>query len=76
MNVGAAHATGDILVFLHADTFLPTNALTLIKTSLEDKRYVGGAFTLQIQSQISFLRAIAVYSTLRSQLTRVRTEIK
>ena len=70
MNVGAAHATGDILVFLHADTFLPANALSLIKTSLEDKRYVGGAFTLQIQSQISFLRAIAVYSTLRSQLTR------
>jgi len=70
MNVGAAHATGDILVFLHADTFLPANALSLIKTSLEDKRYVGGAFSLQIQSQISFLRAIAVYSTLRSQLTR------
>jgi rSAM/selenodomain-associated transferase 2 len=70
MNEGAAHATGDILVFLHADTFLPPNALSLMKTTLENKRYVGGAFTLKIQSQISFLRAIAAYSTLRSQITR------
>ena len=34
MNAGAAHATGDILVFLHADTFLPTNALLLIQKTL------------------------------------------
>jgi rSAM/selenodomain-associated transferase 2 len=70
MNEGEAHATGDILIFLHADTFLPPNALSLMKTTLENKRYVGGAFTLKIQSKISFLRAIAVYSTLRSQITR------
>ena len=70
MNEGAAHATGDFLVFLHADTFLPPNALSLIQSTLENKRYVGGAFTLQIQSQISFLRAIAAYSTLRSQISR------
>jgi glycosyltransferase involved in cell wall biosynthesis len=31
MNEGAAHATGEILVFLHADTFLPPNAFSLIK---------------------------------------------
>ncbi len=70
MNEGAAHATGDILVFLHADTFLLPNALSLIQSALQNKRYVGGAFTLQIQSQISFLRVIAAYSTLRSQISR------
>lgn len=70
MNEGAAHATGDILVFLHADTFLPSNALPLMRTALENQPYVGGAFTLQIQSQISFLKAIAIYSTLRSHITR------
>jgi rSAM/selenodomain-associated transferase 2 len=69
MNEGAAHAKGDILIFLHADTFLPNNALSLIQTALEDERYAGGAFTLQIQSQISFLRMIAAYSTLRSKIT-------
>jgi rSAM/selenodomain-associated transferase 2 len=70
MNEGAAHATGDILIFLHADTFLSPNALTIIKTTLQNKTYVGGAFTLKIQSKMLFLRAIASYSTLRSQFTR------
>jgi rSAM/selenodomain-associated transferase 2 len=70
MNEGAAHATGDILVFLHADTVLPSNALSLIRTTLENERYVGGAFTLHIQSQNLLLKMIALASTLRSQLTR------
>jgi rSAM/selenodomain-associated transferase 2 len=70
MNKGAAHASGDILVFLHADTFLPLNAFSLIQTALENDHYVGGAFTLQIQPQTTFFRMIAAYSTLRSQITR------
>lgn len=70
MNEGAAHATGEILVFLHADTFLPPNAFSLIKKTLDHERYVGGAFTLGIQSQNSLLKIIASLSTLRSRLTR------
>lgn len=70
MNVGAAHASGDILVFLHADTTLPTNALLLIRKSLQNEQLVGGAFTLQIQSPRVSLRMIAAFSTLRSQITR------
>lgn len=70
MNEGAAHATGEVLVFLHADTFLPSNAFSLITTTLEDERFVGGAFTLGIQSQNFLLKMIALLSTLRSRLTR------
>ena len=70
MNAGAALAHGDILIFLHADTFLPSNALSVIKETLENKQLVGGAFTLQIQPQTAFFRMIATYSTLRSQITR------
>jgi rSAM/selenodomain-associated transferase 2 len=70
MNAGAALAHGDILVFLHADTFLPTNALSVIKKTLENKKLVGGAFTLQIQSQKRIFKIIAAYSTFRSQITR------
>lgn len=70
MNAGAALSTGDILVFLHADTFLPTNALTVIEETLENKQLVGGAFTLRIQSHNPLLRLIAVFSTFRSQITR------
>jgi rSAM/selenodomain-associated transferase 2 len=70
MNLGAAHASGDILVFLHADTILPTNALMVIDETLQNENLVGGAFTLQIQSKKHLLHMIAVYSTLRSRLTR------
>jgi len=70
MNAGAARATGDILVFLHADTILPTNALLLIQKTLQNKQLVGGAFTLQIQSHNTLLRMIAAFSTFRSQITR------
>jgi len=70
MNEGAANATGEILIFLHADTFLPSNAFSLIKTTLENKRYIGGAFALGIQTQNPLLKMIASFSTLRSRLTR------
>jgi rSAM/selenodomain-associated transferase 2 len=70
MNEGAIHATGDILVFLHADTFLPPDALSLIRTTLEDQRFVGGAFSLGIRSKNPILTLIALGSTLRSRFTR------
>jgi rSAM/selenodomain-associated transferase 2 len=70
MNEGAAHASGDILVFLHVDTFLPLNAFSLIQTVLKNKQYAGGAFTLKIQPQTAFFKMIAACSTLRSQIIR------
>ncbi len=70
MNEGAAHAKGDILVFLHADTLLPSDAFSLMKKTLENPRYVGGAFTLGIQSSNPLLAIIARGSTLRSRITR------
>ena len=70
MNVGAAHVSGDILVFLHVDTILPTHALLLIEKTLQNKKIVGGAFTLQIQSQKWILRMVAAFSTIRSRITR------
>jgi rSAM/selenodomain-associated transferase 2 len=70
MNVGASRANGDILVFLHADTILPKTALLLIQKTLQNKRLVGGAFTLKIQSQRLLMKMIAVFSTFRSQITR------
>jgi rSAM/selenodomain-associated transferase 2 len=53
MNLGAKYATGDILVFLHADTRLPAGFDDLIRTSLgdisrSDEYPIAGAFTLKI----------------------------
>ena len=44
MNEGARHATGDVLLFLHADTRLPEGALRAVRSALEDASVAGGCF--------------------------------
>ena len=44
MNHGASLATGDVLVFQHADTDFGQLHLTAIKTAFQDSAVVGGAF--------------------------------
>ena len=44
MNAGAAAATGDVLVFVHADVALPADALAHVERALSDPRIVAGAF--------------------------------
>lgn len=71
MNRGAVLAKGDILVFLHADTQIPFNALTLIDSALRDTDCTAGAFDLAIASERSVFRLIEKTASLRSRLTRV-----
>jgi rSAM/selenodomain-associated transferase 2 len=47
MNAGAAHATGDALLFLHADTRLPDDALDRIRAALDAPETVAGCFHLR-----------------------------
>jgi glycosyltransferase involved in cell wall biosynthesis len=49
MNVGARHASGDVLLFLHADTRLPASALNDIAAALSDSRYLGGRFDVELE---------------------------
>ena len=46
MNVGARVASGEVLLFLHADTRLPDDAPKLIASALADPRVCGGNFSL------------------------------
>ena len=47
MNAGAQTATGDILLFLHADTLLPDKGLLQIQEAVRNLQCEGGAFRLQ-----------------------------
>lgn len=71
MNRGAALASGDVLLFLHADTLLPENALTLIVSALQNERYIGGAFDLGIATSRNIFRITEKYVAFRTRLTRV-----
>jgi hypothetical protein len=46
MNAGARLAEGEALLFLHADTRLPENALALVADALADEKVCGGNFSL------------------------------
>jgi hypothetical protein len=46
MNAGAKLAKGETLLFLHADTRLPENALALVADALTDENICGGNFRL------------------------------
>jgi rSAM/selenodomain-associated transferase 2 len=71
MNRGADVAKGNVLLFLHADTFLPKNALGHIKNALMDDTCVGGAFDLGIDSGRILLCLTAWCASLKHRMTRV-----
>ncbi|HNQ00660.1 MAG TPA: TIGR04283 family arsenosugar biosynthesis glycosyltransferase [Syntrophales bacterium] len=71
MNAGAAAATGDFLLFLHADTRLPAGAFRRIAETLSDGRHGAGAFDLRYDSERPSMRIIARAACLRSRLTRI-----
>lgn len=68
MNAGAAQATGDWLLFLHADTRLPEGFLDDIARA-EALRYQAGAFRLRIVGHHPLLPVLAWGATLRTYLT-------
>jgi len=70
MNAGAAAARGNVLLFLHADTQLPDEALRAIEKALE---VVGGAFRLCFDCQQWSYRFVAFTTNLRSQIRRIFT---
>lgn len=47
MNAGARFASGDVLLFLHADSLLPENPAAAISTALSNPRLAGGCFRLR-----------------------------
>ena len=68
MNMGASAASGDILLFLHADTILETGWAAELISVLQDNSISGGAFALGIQSQLWKYRLVETWVKLRCGL--------
>lgn len=62
MNEGANAASGDVLLFLHADTCLPPGALNMVEEMLVDSSVVAGSFSLSFDRHSFFLRLYSFFS--------------
>jgi len=69
MNAGAEIATGEILVFLHADTQLPEGFDRMIRETLLTS--IAGAFELKIDSDLPGLRWVERGVNLRSRFLQM-----
>lgn len=74
MNGGAQRAKGDILLFLHADTWLPSGSENGAWTEkLMKSHRVWGRFDVRIQGRPGMLRLVAWMMNHRSCLTGIAT---
>lgn len=72
MNAGAHLATGDLLLFLHADTQLPHEADKLVAAALAGTA-AWGRFDVYITGRARALRLIAACMNLRSRVSGMAT---
>lgn len=72
MNEGAIHSTGEVLLFLHADTLLPAQALSYIQRGLSEND-CWGRFDVTIHGCSFLFPFIAVGMNLRSRFTGIAT---
>ncbi len=67
MNAGAAAATGDLVLFLHADSRIDRESYGKMVRVMSDKNKAGGAFSLAIESDDLALQMISAFATLRAR---------
>jgi len=72
MNAGAERATGDVLLFLHADTVLPDSATERIEAAVTGGA-LWGRFDVRIEGASVMLPIVAALMNGRSRLTGIAT---
>ena len=72
MNLGASHSTGEMLLFLHADTRVPDDIDRIINRAIGG-RSGWGRFDISLSGANPMLRMIEAGMNLRSRLTGIAT---
>jgi rSAM/selenodomain-associated transferase 2 len=73
MNAGAEKASGDVLLFLHADTRLPAAAELVVLGGLERSGRAWGRFDVTISGRHPLLAVVARMMNIRSRATGIAT---
>ena len=67
MNAAADKATGDLLLFLHADNRLEPESYRKMLEFMDNSKWIGGAFTLCIESNKWSINLITLLANIRSK---------
>ncbi len=73
MNTGAHHAHGEVLLFLHADTVLPSGFPQMLTQAFSNTQIVGGRFDVRLNAGGWPFRMVETMMNLRSRVTRIST---
>ncbi len=67
MNTAAREARGDLLLFLHADSYVDSRGYQKMIEIMAGGPWLGGAFSLQIDSPLPALKRISCWANWRSR---------
>ncbi len=70
-NLGAKAANGKVLLFLHADTQLPSQYMSLIFETLLPKKTIAGAFKFKLDHEDMRMRLVEFNTNLRARLLQL-----
>jgi len=73
MNLGANNASGDVLLFLHADTRLPNSFFQQIEKVIQSDKNVWGRFDVALTGEAVIFKFIAFMMNCRSKFTGIAT---
>ena len=73
MNAGTRAASGHVLLFLHADTRLPSGWSRMVRDALEDRGHEWGRFDVRLDGTHPMLRVVERAMNLRSRLSGMAT---
>jgi len=70
MNAGAKTASGEILLFLHADTELPDNWDFIVRNAFKNPRVLLGAFRFRVKERLRGIGLVEWGTNIRSRVFR------
>ena len=73
MNEGAKSSRGEILLFLHADTQMPSEAPRIIESALANPAVVGGRFDIRFDTRSGWGSIIGTLMNWRSRTSGIAT---
>lgn len=73
MNAGAAAASGDVLLFLHADSSLSEDGIAAMTEGIDTSGHRWGRFSVRLSGDRFLFRVVEWFMNTRSRLTGIAT---